>query len=82
MGRFGSLKDQKKALSDVQSETLRAPVVAPITKRGNPAYQQFSAYLPTAKYRRFKAHLAANGVELSDAVERAIDLFMQQQSGV
>lgn len=42
------------------------------SRRGNPSYRQFSAYIPADLYKRLKMRLAEQELELSQAVENAI----------
>lgn len=42
------------------------------TRRGNPAYRQFSAYVPDALYRKFKSKLALENRDLSEVMEELI----------
>ena len=42
------------------------------TRRGNPAYRQFSAYVPDDLYRRFKSKLALENRDLSEVMEELI----------
>lgn len=42
------------------------------TRRGNPAYRQFSAYIPVEIYRAIKVRLAESDMDLSEAVEQAL----------
>jgi hypothetical protein len=41
-------------------------------RRGNPAYRQFSAYIPADLYRKVKVQLAEREIDLSQAVEQAL----------
>jgi hypothetical protein len=77
MGRFQALKDVKTTAPAAE----QTPAAKSASKRGNPEYQQFSAYLPIGLYRRLKGHLASNGVELSDAVEDAVSAWLNKQEG-
>ena len=45
---------------------------AATTRRGNPAYRQFSAYVPDDLYRRFKSKLALDNRDLSEVMEELI----------
>ena len=45
---------------------------AAVTRRGNPAYRQFSAYVPDDLYRRFKSKLALDNRDLSEVMEELI----------
>ena len=45
---------------------------AAATRRGNPAYRQFSAYVPDDLYRRFKSKLALDNRDLSEVMEELI----------
>jgi hypothetical protein len=51
------------------------------SRRGNPAYRQFSAYIPTDLYRRLKVRLAERDLDLSQAVEQAITAWIEKESG-
>ena len=42
------------------------------SRRSNPSYRQFSAYIPADLYKRLKMRLAEEEMELSVAVEEAI----------
>ena len=61
-------------------EPARAGHAPVLSKRGNPVFQQFSAYLPRDLYLRLKAHLAGNDIELSDAIEEAIRKWLNERS--
>jgi hypothetical protein len=49
-------------------------------RRGNPAYRQFSAYLPADLYRALKVRLAECDIDLSQAVEQALTDWIKRQS--
>jgi hypothetical protein len=54
-------------------EIIGAGKPAPaLARRGNPAYRQFSAYIPVELYRTLKVRLAESDMDLSEAVEQAI----------
>jgi hypothetical protein len=81
MGRFGALKEQKQSLM-APPETppvQRMPVTR--SKRDNPAYAQFSAYIPKEKYLAFKSYAVGHDIEVSEAVEQAIDDWMRNRAG-
>jgi len=46
------------------------------SRRGNPAYRQFSAYIPVNLYRQLKVHLAESDMDLSEAVEQAVTTWL------
>jgi hypothetical protein len=52
----------------------------PGARRTNPGYRQFSAYIPTELYRRVKVRIAEQDLDLSEAVEHALDLWLKQAS--
>ena len=81
MGRFGALKEQKQSLSAAPEalQTSRMPVSR--SKRDNPAYAQFSAYIPKEKYLAFKSYAVGHDIEVSEAVEQAIDDWMRSRAG-
>jgi hypothetical protein len=47
------------------------------SRRGNPEYRQFSAYIPADLYRRLKVRLAERDLDLSVAVEEALAEWVQ-----
>jgi len=51
-----------------------------VSRRGNPAYRQFSAYLPADLYRSLKVRLAESDIDLSQAVELALTDWLQRQA--
>ena len=84
MGRFGALKEQKQSprggcrpLPPVQ----RSHMPISKSKRDNPAYAQFSAYIPKDKYLAFKSYAVGHDIEVSEAVEQAIDDWMRSRAG-
>ena len=79
MGRFGTLKEQRLRTAPAGDEPARSGRAPLLTKRGNPAFQQFSAYLPRDLYLSLKAHLAGNDIELSDAVEQALRKWLEER---
>ncbi len=57
-------------------ETTEAPSPnAP--RRGNPAFRQFSAYIPAELYRKVKVQLAERDMDLSEAVQQALTDWIQ-----
>jgi hypothetical protein len=46
------------------------------SRRGNPAYRQFSAYIPVDLYRKLKVRLAESDMDLSEAVEQAVTTWL------
>lgn len=52
---------------------------APAARRGNPAFRQFSAYLPIELYRQLKVRLAERDLDLSEAVEQAVSDWVQKE---
>ena len=59
-------------VDDAASPEVPAPTRVPATRRGNPAYRQFSAYVPDDLYRRFKSKLALENRDLSEVMEQLI----------
>ena len=51
-------------------------------RRGNPAYRQFSAYIPLDLYRLLKVRLAERDLDLSEAVEHAVSDWVQKENQV
>lgn len=49
------------------------------SRRGNPSYRQFSAYIPLELYRKLKMRLAENDTDLSQAVEQAISEWIHKE---
>jgi hypothetical protein len=79
MGRYDVLtKRSGSAASAAESGEAKAAAIA---RRGNPAYRQFSAYIPADLYRRLKVQLAERDLELSEGVEQALADWVQKQSG-
>ncbi len=74
----------KSRLSDIQlppveiptEEAFRTRKTATTIRRGNPAYRQFSAYIPDQLYRRFKAKLATEDRDQSDVLEELISSWV------
>ena len=60
---------------------LPAPAPIRATRRGNPSYRQFSAYVPHDLYRKLKVRQAEDDLDLSEAVEQAISDWLQKKSG-
>ena len=54
------------------TEASEAGKPARCPRRGNPAYRQFSAYIPAELYRKVKVQLAERDLDLSEAVEQAL----------
>jgi hypothetical protein len=52
---------------------------ATASRRGNPSFRQFSAYIPGELYRRLKVRLAESELDLSQAVEQAITEWIEKQ---
>jgi hypothetical protein len=48
------------------------------SRRGNPSYRQFSAYIPIELYRQLKVRLAECDTDLSHAVEQALAEWVQK----
>ncbi|HWQ96467.1 MAG TPA: hypothetical protein VN538_00040 [Clostridia bacterium] len=74
MGRFNVLKSQRETAAPAS-----AAGSSKATRRGNPAYRQFSAYIPVDLYRQLKVTLAAGDMDLSEAVERAVSEWLAKQ---
>jgi len=51
-------------------------------RRGNPAFRQFSAYIPFELYRMLKVRLAERDLDLSQAVEQAVSDWVEKESHV
>jgi hypothetical protein len=51
------------------------------SRRGNPDYRQFSAYIPTDLYRKLKVRLAERDLDLSLAVEQALAEWIKREDG-
>ena len=81
MGRFGALKEQKDATRGTTIDPVRIPTSVRKSKRDNPAYAQFSAYIPKDKYLAFKSYAVGHDIEVSEAVEEAIDHWMRARAG-
>lgn len=78
MGRYDVLtKRSMRALAD---QGAAAAAKAAIARRGNPAYRQFSAYIPADLYRRLKVQLAEHDLDLSEGVEQALEEWVQKRS--
>ena len=52
-----------------------------VARRGNPAFRQFSAYLPIELYRTLKVRLAERDMDLSEAVEQAVSDWVEKENG-
>ena len=68
---FSSLNLPPIADASVPAVSVAPPLSGP-TRRGNPAYRQFSAYVPDDLYRRFKSKLALENRDLSEVMEELI----------
>jgi len=55
---------------------------ATAARRGNPAFRQFSAYIPIELYRTLKVRLAESDLDLSQAVEQAISDWVEKEKRV
>ena len=55
------------------------PVKVSGSRRGNPAYRQFSAYIPNDLYRHLKVRLAELDIDLSQAIEYAVTDWLQRE---
>jgi hypothetical protein len=77
---FGQLMKAKNAPEQEHGSArpATAPVDKTVAKRGNPAYKQFSAYLPADLYRRLKVRLFESDKDLSEAMAEAVELWMRQ----
>jgi len=51
-------------------------------RRGNPAFRQFSAYIPGELYRLLKVRLAERDLDLSQAVEQALSDWVVKENAV
>jgi hypothetical protein len=69
MSRYDVLT--KRAAAKHQGEATEHELTA-VTRRGNPGYRQFSAYVPLELYRTLKIRLAERELDLSQALEEAI----------
>ena len=49
------------------------------SRRGNPSFRQFSAYIPVELYRKLKVRLAERDLDLSLAVEQAIADWIEKE---
>lgn len=70
---------------DVLAKRSTVAVSAPGEKssgarRGNPAFRQFSAYIPADLYRKVKVQLAERELDLSEAVEQALIDWVQKEA--
>lgn len=81
MGRFGALKEQKQSLVTPADTPATPRLAVSRSKRDNPAYAQFSAYIPKEKYLAFKSYAVGHDIEVSEAVEQAIDDWMRNRAG-
>jgi hypothetical protein len=81
MGRFGALKEQKQSATAPPETSPVSRVTISRSKRDNPAYAQFSAYIPKEKYLAFKSYAVGHDIEVSEAVEQAIDDWMRNRAG-
>ena len=77
MGRYDVLTKRSTPTSAAEGGAAKAA----IARRGNPAYRQFSAYIPVDLYRRLKVQLAERDLDLSDGVEQALADWVQKESG-
>jgi hypothetical protein len=59
---------------------VSGPGKTTVSRRGNPDYRQFSAYIPANLYRRLKVHLAERDLDLSLAVEQALPEWVQRET--
>lgn len=73
MSRYDVLtKRTRPKLETAEAPNLNTP------RRGNPAYRQFSAYIPADLYRKVKIHLAERDMDLSEAVQQALTDWIQK----
>jgi hypothetical protein len=79
MGRYDVLTKRSTPVTS-SGEFAEAKAEA-LARRGNPAYRQFSAYIPVDLYRRLKVQLAERDLDLSEGVEEALADWVQKQSG-
>lgn len=77
MGRYDVLTKRAKPTSGGEGGAANTASA----RRGNPAYRQFSAYIPADLYRRLKVHLAERDLDLSEGVEQALADWVQKESG-
>jgi Ribbon-helix-helix protein, copG family len=75
MSRYDILSTRSAAQEKAQGTEKAA-----VTRRGNPDYRQFSAYVPLDLYRALKVRLAEREFDLSEAVEEAIRNWLAQES--
>lgn len=61
---------------NIPRQSSRPAAVA--TRRGNPAYRQFSAYVPDPLYRKFKSKLALDNRDLSEVMEELISTWVDR----
>jgi hypothetical protein len=78
MGRYDVLTTRSTPAASGDAGEAKAGAIA---RRGNPAYRQFSAYIPADLYRRLKVQLAERDLELSEGVEQALADWVEKQSG-
>lgn len=76
MGRYDVLTKRSTPASADEAAAAKAA----IARRGNPAYRQFSAYIPADLYRRLKVQLAEHDLDLSEGVEQALEEWVKSKA--
>ena len=89
MSRFSALKSTRLTSDPAEAHTVvPAPLPDPVAVRSAPAkagkrrqagFRQFSAYLRADTYRELKRHVTDREMELSEAVNLAIDEWLVRQ---
>jgi hypothetical protein len=74
MSRYDVLaKRQAPLVSDQPDKPAAA------SRRSNPQYKQFSAYIPIDLYRKLKMRLVEKDLDLGEALEIAITDWLQEE---
>ncbi len=72
MSRYDVLSKRSTPATDDEKKPVSA-------RRGNPAFRQFSAYIPADLYRKVKVQLAERDLDLSVAVEQALAEWVSKE---
>lgn len=85
MSKFAALKSvhiapEAPAEPPVSQPSMAAQPPAKAGKRGRSDYRQFSAYLRADLYRRLKVRVAEQDIDLSDAINDAVEQWLGQGS--
>jgi hypothetical protein len=78
MSRYDVLA-KRPAVKTAETPAVVRPAGA-VSRRGNPEYRQFSAFIPLDLYRRLKVRMAEKDLDLGQALEQAISDWLQKSA--